>query len=1491
MATQLDSFIASLNQQDAEDSYVTPPVPLGNIPTNDVTEGYEELITEPYDNRYRNYSSTDMLRGKKNLTELAEDDEFSKRALRFLEGVGSNDNIFEYLRDSDYSLSSAVVRSFQTGSWTEEQKDDYAYLRNEFNNSNIEGFKEWFGAFKDIGVDLVTDPLNLISAIFAIPTGGQSLTTNAALAVAARQGVNKFTKAQLQDKTIKAAVGKEAFKQGVVSSTKIGALEGASWNGLHNYFLQDIDIGLGLSTDLDFESLTASTALGAGLGGALVGGIRAGTMKFKKAPETNENMPSVLKEKESKFSNEDTIEKTVDPKSPKQSRETVLDDSATDEAIIGDDGFFSPEGREKNKNRLNKVFANSIGKPVTEFLGYLKRAPSFENLLASIRYDYKATMTKGQEGVTVIKLTTKDKDGNFNTSTESFGENFARTNGEYQFGILKAFNVLYRVGWRAKILQNQNDDLAELLRDPTITLKKTGVDDKGEDIFGAFDQAGVQLKGNTKYKNFEKLDEDVLTAFIGARQQLDRAFIDGQASGVFKAGTTKVKNYLPRLFNYGKLADPEKRAAFENKLIEAGHADPINEKEFKTFYEIDPKTKKPTETKVRGVEENAVGQDELIFKEKLSDGTTRGINFIEKAGVVSGLVDDATPEQLLLAKKLKANKIVQDMLDNRWTPMELRLSGVKNSAATGYLQPRRFTNLADNEISDVLENDVQTILETYFTNISRTVSRAKYFGKTITEIMDTKIQPIINELASSGMSLEDANKIGNKALKMIEKVAGFETYSGSLLKSTKFGRNFADFGKISQQLAHLPLATLSSITEPLILLSRSGLSDAPAVAGDMARAIGKEGSNIINRVVKLTQRKVTGKKVLEKSTGKMRRVSKGLKDLDDETWSEIYKTGLALEQAVLERLEGLMGEGVESGFGKALQQGFFKTNLLTQWTKAVQLASFTTGKRIIKKNARLLSEGNISTSQKKYLTGQLNELGMEAKDAIAWHRKYSKGGELNDSLANQDIFYKQNITRGANRFTKEIILNPSTSEANRPLWFSMPSMQLLVQFAGYPTVFNNTILKRFSNESLKNPGSVGIAKVLPTMVLMTSVAHVGNLIRSNGNSAIDRDTGGPRDEGVQLLEAVRRWGGTGPFDYAYRYNSESERNVGAVTAALKTLAGPAPQDVIDAILYRKGVAEIIATNLPGYSAYDIVLGDGTKKELKRIARGSAKEKPKKNPYLQFSKGGIVLNVPNVKDEPDEMVNRITGVPFDETAGVILVDEEERLFKHKGGKVHSKLQERKAYAEGKTVTSKLRSLFQKVNDAVFDNVVEVEDTEEDHREVVLQRVYERLRKTSGEYEAVPYEEFKNNALAFSNNVKEAESNNRNLKRGSNPLGSSASGLYQLLEGSVPTAVNRGKKFFKDSNIFDEIIKMNDSSVAPQSVQDALFFSNIFESKGSDARLGPALFLGDKNAAMNAYLYNHHTLSSKVDKYNDSTIKRAENIWGVPYQKPYTELPTK
>ena len=78
-----------------------------------------------------------------------------------------------------------MVRSFQAGKWTEEQKKDYTYLQSEFMNADVKGFRENFGMVKDMGGDILLDPLNILSLLFAIPSGGQSLTANAALATAA----------------------------------------------------------------------------------------------------------------------------------------------------------------------------------------------------------------------------------------------------------------------------------------------------------------------------------------------------------------------------------------------------------------------------------------------------------------------------------------------------------------------------------------------------------------------------------------------------------------------------------------------------------------------------------------------------------------------------------------------------------------------------------------------------------------------------------------------------------------------------------------------------------------------------------------------------------------------------------------------------------------------------------------------------------------------------------------------------------------------------------------------------------------------------------------------------------------------------------------------------------------------------------------------------------------------------------------------------------
>ena len=83
---------------------------------------------------------------KKTLDDLEKDEKFLEVSERFLASVGENsDDIFEYLRDSDFNLYSGMKRAMQSGNFTEQQKKDYAYLRKEFDNADLGSLKQFPG--------------------------------------------------------------------------------------------------------------------------------------------------------------------------------------------------------------------------------------------------------------------------------------------------------------------------------------------------------------------------------------------------------------------------------------------------------------------------------------------------------------------------------------------------------------------------------------------------------------------------------------------------------------------------------------------------------------------------------------------------------------------------------------------------------------------------------------------------------------------------------------------------------------------------------------------------------------------------------------------------------------------------------------------------------------------------------------------------------------------------------------------------------------------------------------------------------------------------------------------------------------------------------------------------------------------------------------------------------------------------------------------------
>lgn len=1077
-------------------------------------------------------SKPEVVEEKYTVADLRRDSQFMSKANNFLKGIGANENIFEYLRDSEYSLSSAVVRSFQVGNWTDQQKRDYSYLRNVFRNANLSSTKERLIAAKDIGIDIIADPLNILSVLFAIPTMGGSTALNATATQLAKEGVKKLTHSQLT------SAGLQAAKKPAI----YGAAEGVVWAGPYEYFSQSTDVDLGLRDDIDWNMVGAVAGLGGVIGGGFTGAIGglSGAKYFDKT---------------FKYANEqeiiDEAKKFVGP--------LKEDDSTLLRKLV--EKHETAEGDVLKASTVENLIAVTIGKSATKYLKLAEASEPMEAFLKTLRSDLRRITGERKPGV---KETT-------------YGETLGRLFGYFHTNLDHSLNKL--------------DKEFKLNRFKTVISKE-----ENEQLFMMLATEGKFAKTNPVKQSVKEAYFGDGNKRIGLKSLLEKAFTEGNKVGLF-AMNQKIKNYFPHKFNYSKIV--ANRTELRDLIIEYNHAEPINKIKPQKFYDANG-------VEMEGIPKGALAVDKESF----------GRNFLEDAN-----------NNIDRARKLKADAIIDGMLENRWTPYEF---GSANNMGAGYgFMKHRVFNIPDDKLMPFLETDVRLVLQDYFTNLSQGIARTKYYGRTKSDFDNKFVIPIQDDLMLKGMPEEEARKVGKGIRDIYGKVTGLDTD----YIENKALRGMSNWGRLSQQMAHLPLATLSSITEPLILLSRVGLTDTPAAIYEIGHALKKETVKTYDRAVQGIKR-LSGKK------------TNTLKDLEDDEWREIYETGLALEQAVMDRIEGLTGEALTGEKAKGLQNMFFKANLLTQWTSAVQLASFNTGKRLLRRNIEGLYKDQqgikkLSKAKKTYYKDQLEDLGIDVDKGLAWHKKYLKDNKFDYGKAINDDFYND-ITNGANRFTKEIILNPSTSEANRPLWFSSPAGQVLMQFAGYPTVFANTVLKKFATD-LKDYPTVAAPKIALTTLLMTAVAMGGNYVRSGGKNWEEQEPG------ELVYEAIRRWGGVGFFEYLDRIDTNVNLGGGQVASLAKAFTGPLGQDVIDSLIYRKGLSETALTNLPAYSA----LPKETRDKLKKFGRETDKEIlqlliNEKESLPAFSRGGVV-DVPNAKDEPDEMISRVTGEPFNATS--------------------------------------------------------------------------------------------------------------------------------------------------------------------------------------------------------------------------------------------------
>ena len=134
------------------------------------------------------------------LQDLRDDEEFAKVSERFLTSLGKGDtpdDLFEYFRGADFNLADATKLYSKSKNFTEQQKLDYIYLRNKFDNASVGGLAERLKVTADITGEMLTDPVTAASVLFIPWTGGASIAARVAGGKAVQAGLKKLAGQQI----------------------------------------------------------------------------------------------------------------------------------------------------------------------------------------------------------------------------------------------------------------------------------------------------------------------------------------------------------------------------------------------------------------------------------------------------------------------------------------------------------------------------------------------------------------------------------------------------------------------------------------------------------------------------------------------------------------------------------------------------------------------------------------------------------------------------------------------------------------------------------------------------------------------------------------------------------------------------------------------------------------------------------------------------------------------------------------------------------------------------------------------------------------------------------------------------------------------------------------------------------------------------------------------------------------------------------------------
>ena len=741
----------------------------------------------------------------------------------------------------------------------------------------------------------------------------------------------------------------------------------------------------------------------------------------------------------------------------------------------------------------------------------------------------------------------------------------------------------------------------------------------------------------------------------------------------------------------------------KNWLMNPGLSDAVNDD--LSYFIRSGKSFKTVEGQQVKLADNIIGAGKEIRKElddiyrrakKAGLNPNRATNYFPRGWRVDVIKKN---KKEFIDKIIKAEKISNEAAESLW--LKITTEGTPESGTTAGLRTRLtserlLTKLDDAEFGKFLNNDVEGVLKQYYGESSALITRTRLFGETEEDFIERWITPI----KKSGLDLTEGEETYLKLLYGI--ITGQKGRINRSKKDPYFGKiptgaigaGLHDLFTVTMQTSMLGLSTLTSFAEIGV----------PLLLGNEA----KVGSKAIGRAIVDSGKEWWGTQKQNFGVGDANI------DVRGENRRALNSFMLSVNMAGEDRAVAIYGQAVGKTATK-IQNMFFKTIGLHDWTRFVQLVGYDMGKKLIHKNLKTLSTKAvypITGAERKALKvkgvgydpetarlrirDELSELGVNVDNGLKW---LERGG------LHTDQFYMQDVRAAANRYTNEVVMNPTAASAQKPLVHSLAGTKWAYGLMGFPTAFSNGPLRRVIRNITRDAKTISSGglrissgRAATGALFMTSIGLLNYTLRTGGRNFEDLESGKITE--YEMLERSLQYAGIlGLGEYYVRY-AKAGQYESKIAAAIGSVVGPNLPDLIEYTtkFWERGVlAETVLRRAP-FSVSLKSLHPELYKEWLDHAReldkqiGFAPEGPdnvepevRKSGDKFFAVGGLVEGedtVPYTKENPANRVNPYTGKPYQE--------EMDRLGFNEGGRTDEykeKLNELENYIAQNRLVSK------------------------------------------------------------------------------------------------------------------------------------------------------------------------------------------------------------